>query len=575
MPRRSTGPWGSESAPSVNRPLPAATARRLPLGELATRTRDALAGPALLAAVLATVAWALGVKGTDQAAQTYWVLEVRRYGLSLIDSGWYGGTYPLSYSAGFPVIGAVIGVAGCSVVMSTVSTWAFDRLTYNFLRRRTAGSWYFAVSSLLQVAIGQLPFLCGEAFGLCALLAMTRRRRPLALALGLASALCSPLAAAFLVLACMAWAWRSRGANWWPVWLALVTTLVIGGIGLAFPGDGPFPFSWTELVMIELLCLAVASPLVRTTPAVRVAVCIYAVASLASFLVPNPLGGNAGRLATAVGIPLLACFVTAPEAVRLRLSLPARLSGLRHPLLQGRWQRYAGLVLVPFAVWQWAPGVHAVASSHNDPSTTQAFYTPLLARLGARANDPQRIEIVPTAEHWEADYVATHLSLARGWERQIDTARNPIFYQPGLLDAASYQQWLVTNGISWVALPKAPLDYAGKAEAALVSSGRVRDLTPVWHSANWQLWRVSGSPGLVSGPARLTALAPDHLTLQVSSPGTVTVRVRWTSYWTLSTGSGCLEPDSQGWTTLRAASTGLVELTAQLGPTRGPDCANG
>ncbi|MCU4185330.1 hypothetical protein K6U06_13230 [Acidiferrimicrobium sp. IK] len=531
-----------------------------------------MTGPPLLAAALAAVAWAVGVKGTDQAAQTFWVLEVRQHGLSLFNSAWYGGVYPLSYSAGFPVLGALIGLAGCSVVMSALATWAFDRLTVDFLGRRTAGSWYFAVSSLLQVAIGQMPFLCGEAFGLAAVLALTHRRRGLALALGVASALCSPLAAAFLAMACLAWGWRSRGANWWPVWLAVLSMVIVGGVSLAFPGDGYFPFPWTELVMIELLCLAVASPLVRTTPAVRVAVGIYAVASLASFAVPNPLGGNAGRLATAVGIPLLACFVTAPEAARFHLSLPRRVAQLRHPLLQGRWQRYAGVVLLPFAVWQWAPGVTAVASSHSDPSTNKAFYQPLLARLGAHNQDPQRIEIVPTAEHWEAAFVATKLSLARGWERQIDTARNPLFYQPGLLNAASYQQWLVANGIRWVALPNAPLDYAGKAEAQLVRSGAVADLAPVWHDANWRLWQVTDSPGLVSGPAHLTMLAPDHLTLSASAPGTVTVRVRWSPYWTFTAGTGCVAQDPQGWTVLRVASTGTVQLSAQIGASRGPAC---
>ena len=539
---------------------------------LTETARRVLGGPPLLAAALALVTWLAGFKGTDQAAQVFRVLEIRQHGLSLVDSGWYGGIYPLSYSVAFPLLGALIGLAGCSLVMSTLATWAFDRLTTDFLGRRTAGSWYFALSSLLQVAIGQLPFLAGEAFGLCAVLALTRRRRPAALALGLASALCSPLAAAFLALACLAWGWRSRGANWWPVWLAVLSMVVVGGLGLAFPGDGYFPFPWTELVMIELLCLAVMSPLVRTTPAVRVAVAIYAVASLGSFVVPNPLGGNAGRLATSVGIPLLACFVTAPGASRLRLSWPDWLGRLRRPLAEAGWQRYAGVVLVPFAIWQWAPGVSALTSSKSDPSTTEAFYAPLLARLHAGAADPQRIEVVPTAEHWEAAFVAPHLSLARGWERQIDTARNPLFYLPGLLSASSYQRWLVANGVDWVALPAAPLDYAGRSEAALLRSGTVRDLAPVWHDAYWELWRVTDSPGLVSGPATLTSLTPDHLDLAARATGTVTVRVRWSSYWTFTTGTGCLARDAEGWTSVHLTSTGPVALSASIRPERGPDC---
>ena len=136
------------------------------------------------------------------------------------------------------------------------------------------------------------------------------------------------------------------------------------------------------------------------------------------------------------------------------------------------------------------------------------------------APGPIRVEVPPTLEHWEAAFVAPHVSLARGWERQLDIANNDLFYVTGALTPASYQAWLDTNGVTWVALPTAPLDYAAQAEARLLDSGQVPGLRLAWVTPQWQLWQVEGSPGLVSGPARLTSLVPDHLTLQVSPAGT-------------------------------------------------------
>ena len=61
-----------------------------------------------------------------------------------------------------------------------------------------------------------------------------------------------------------------------------------------------------------------------------------------------------------------------------------------------------------------------------------SYYAPLLGELqrlrvgyGAR---PARIEAVPTVDHFEARFLALHVALARGWERQLDNRRNALFY---------------------------------------------------------------------------------------------------------------------------------------------------
>ncbi|MGH9059160.1 MAG: hypothetical protein ACRDZY_06545, partial [Acidimicrobiales bacterium] len=305
----------------------------------------------------------------------------------------------------------------------------------------------------------------------------------------------------------------------------------------------------------------------RAAPAVRIAGLLSAVSSVLSFVVPNPLGGNAVRLAESVGIPLLACFVTAPEGGLPRLGLPRRLQ----PTPQ--MYRYAGVLVLPFIAWQWAPGLH-VSADRSLPSSQAPFYTPMLHQVTARHPGPLRLEVVPTARHWEAAYVASHVSLARGWERQLDTAHNPLFYTPGLLNADSYRQWLVANGVSFVALPNAPLDYAGQPEARLLAGGHVAGLRLVWSSHDWRLWQVVGSPGLLSGPGRLTSLASNQVMLTAAQAGRFTLRVRYTPYWSIQSGDACLTrgPDPAAWTELSVGHAGPVVVSESVVPHGAPIC---
>ena len=98
-------------------------------------------------------------------------------------------------------------------------------------------------------------------------------------------------------------------------------------------------------------------------------------------------------------------------------------------------------------------------------------------------------------------------------------AYNALFYNPGRLPPGAYRSWLLANGVSFVALATAPLDYAATTEAALLRSGAARGLHPVWRSAHWELWSVVGSPGLTSGPARFLSLTPQSAAYPDLGPG--------------------------------------------------------
>jgi hypothetical protein len=190
----------------------------------------------------------------------------------------------------------------------------------------------------------------------------------------------------------------------------------------------------------------------------------------------------------------------------------------------------------------------------------------LLDVLRQQPGGPSRVEIPVTQHHWESVYVAETVSLARGWERQLDISLNPVFYD-GTLDAGSYKRWLSDEGVRYVALPTAPIDYASIAEVRLLTHG-VPYLTPVWQNADWRVWRFDEGPGLVSGPADITQLGAASFTVEVTAPGDVLVRVRASGHWAVPA-PGCATVDPSGWTLLRDLPTGSTRVAQAV---RGTPC---
>ena len=79
--------------------------------------------------------------------------------------------------------------------------------------------------------------------------------------------------------------------------------------------------------------------------------------------------------------------------------------------------------------WQVTASVSQIARSVGDPSTSRELL-PAGGAVAARrtAAARVRVEVPPTANHWESAYLATQFELARGWLRQLDTTRDDIFY---------------------------------------------------------------------------------------------------------------------------------------------------
>ncbi len=495
----------------------------------------------LIAAALAVVAWLAGWRGSDLPAALYRISLFHRHGLTLWDSQWYGGHWTLDYSVIFPPIAGIIGVQATEVACVAVAALSFDQLAVGaFGRRARAGSILFALGTLVQVAIGQLPFLMGEAFGLAALSLAMKGRWRWAAALAACAALASPLAGAFVALAAAAWllsAWPDHRRQLIPLLGAAIIPVI--GSSLLFPGQGAMPFPFKDWAFSGGVFALTAVLLPKQARVLRIGCALYLLAFALAFFLHTPVGGNIERLGEAfgLGVALVALWPAR------RLLLP--------------------VVAVPLIILQWGPALAALSTNRVDPSTRQSYFTPLVRYLTANDDPPGRVEIVPTQLHWEAAYAATSVELARGWERQLDTADNPLFYGKAPLTDATYREWLLDNGVRFVALPDVSLDYAGKAEGQLVRRG-VPGLVPVWHNADWRVFRVDGSTGIVSGPAVPVVIDGGNVKLDVTAPGDVLVRVHYNASWSVVSGSACLSQGPQGWLLARATAPGPLQLQLKL-----------
>jgi hypothetical protein len=497
-----------------------------------------------VAGVLALLAITLGWRGSDLPAQVFRAELFRKDGFVLWNSQWFGGHALLGYSVIAPAISAPIGPLALGALSGIASAFLFERiLRFSFGSVAWLGSLWFALGTVINLIVGRTTYAFGVALGLAAIYALQHRKVVVAIVAAMLCALASPLAGGFLAIVALAWAAAERTRRLHAL-LVLATALApIAIIALLFPTAGSEPYEPWALVWDLCLCLVVAIAL-RRYPAARWGTACFALVAIGSYIVPSALGGNVSRLGQYVAGPLLACVL-----------LPRR-------------RLVLAVLAIPLLIWQWFPAVDGIAFAHTDPSTRASYYAPLVSYLGAQSATIGRVEIPSTYRHWEAAYVAPHVALARGWERQLDIAYNPIFYSEPLT-ADSYHSWLHANGVKFVALPDARLDDSSLAERSLITSG-LPYLQQVWHDAHWRVWRVDDFTGLVDGPATLQAMSPDRVTLDVTGSDAVVVRVHATRHWAVHPG-GCADSTADGWTVLRNLPIGKVTLTQSLSGTPCPD----
>ncbi|MEU4775176.1 hypothetical protein [Micromonospora sp. NPDC023644] len=559
--------------------------------------RSRVVAVAAASAVLLGVAYvALPPTGSDLAAQVARADFFAAHGLAPVDLRWYGGVQQFGYSLLSQPVMALLGVRVTGALALVAAATAFAALLVRTgVPRPLLGSLVGVLTIAGNLVSGRVTYGLGVALGLGALLALTlprgpadadadadadvdadaerraRRRRLGRLGLAAAGALLasatSPVAGLFVGLAGAALLLTRRYAD--GLVLGVAAALPLGLTALLFGDGGWMNISRIDTVRAVLTSLLVAA-LVGYRP-VRVGALLSAAGVLAAALVHTPVGLNATRLAVMFALPLLAAAARPPARPTAWFGRTAASSGARPVdatrtgVGGGGWVR-GGVALAALlaAVCWWQPPVPpADLRSVDDPTARAAYFAPLRAFLGGHRLTG-RVEVPPTRNYWEAARLG-EVPLARGWLRQADIDRNPLFFTtvPGAagtgvpLTAASYRDWLDDNAVQFVAVPDAPLSWVGRAEAELVAGG-LPYLTPVWSGPHWRVWAVADPTPIVGAPAELVAHDGASVTFRAPAAGTVPVRVRH-SRWLTASGGATVAPTGD-WTAVTVPRAGQYRL---------------
>lgn len=517
------------------------------------------------------ILWVLWIanSGGDLAAQDAWAEFAGRHPDTAYNLAWYGGLHPVSYSVIAPYVMAVLGVRTTMILAGTVSAGlvALVLARTRSVRNLTACSSAAVLALLCNALSGRVTFGLGVMFALGAVAVLLRPgglRGGALVSLGLSAGLAtaaSPVAGLFLGF--LAAALFVRGRFRVSLTLGLPPVAVVALSVWLFPFSGAMPMGFGTVVL-PLLCVVAAAVLVpagwRT---VRTVAAVYAVAVVLTWAVDSPIGSNVTRLAMLFG------------GVVLVAALPhARMEGARRGGAGRRW--YALVVaLVVFHAWLGFKSVDDVVRTAPQASWTHDA-APLIAALQERGAEEARVEVVPARSHREASALAPYVNLARGWNRQADLERNPLFYD-GSLTADSYRAWLRRWAVRYVVLPTGGTPDMGAEEESALVAGGLPYLKEEWADDNWRLFAVQDATPLAGPPARVEHAGAGGLLLRVDEPGRVLVRVPYSPWLSLldesderlaaGDGRGCLRAapvtgDGDEWTELDAPEAGLYRLGA-------------
>lgn len=523
----------------------------------AIRTRPArhrrwLTHPVVAATAIAGVLhllWAffLAQGGGDLAAQSAWAEFALRHPGSAYDFAWYGGMHPASYSVISPYLMALLGVRTTGVLAGTFSTGLFALLlTRSGIRRPMPPALWGAFSLSCNAVSGRVTFALGVFFGLAALtvvFAARGRRAPKAAAvivLGVLATLASPVAGLFLEVAAAALflTRRHRPASA----LAAGPPFVVALSALLFPFKGVQPFPWFLVAapVASAVALAVYAP--KSWRNVRAGAVVYAVGTVLTWLIPSQVGSNVDRLALLFGGAVMLAAATERKIAILYLAFAATvISQVVRPVFD--------------VVNTGSPNGHTAG---------------IIAELRNVDAEQGRVEVVPERTHLESSEFTPVVNLARGWNRQADVDRNPLFYD-GSLTPDTYHAWLKRWAVRYVVLSDSTPDWQGVDEARIVSAGQPW-LKQIWRDDHWHLYGLTDPEPMAEPPATVARADDGELDINVPSSGWVLVRVPW-SPWLVVRGDaeGCVA-QAGDWTRLWAPVPGSYRLGGSYQLPRGTPC---
>ncbi len=505
-------------------------------GRLRSYRRELLAAT-LVTALVALLLVLLGPAPGDAPAHLYRTLLVHD-GAFLWDNLWYAGNYPLaSYSLLYYLPAAAVGNLPLVFAAAVASTALFCSIAYREWGEHAL--WpcrAFGVLAAAPIFTGLYSYSLGFMAMLAALRAIQLDRLWLALPLAALTFGFSPLAFVFLclILAAVVVAQRRVTRRVLLVGAGVAATATFGlGVMLIFPTGGIYSFHPVDFGAVLVICTAGAL-LARRTPRARlifVFFVLWGAVSIFCYLVPTPVGDNVTRLSAFV-FPLV--LVTAVMArFRPRLLVAVALSvALAYNIVPY-------FMLIPYRL---------------DPRpATQRFWAPAVTYLSTRSEPSYRVEVVPTAAHWEAYWFPkANLALARGWYRQLDMADYPVLFEHGLT-AAAYERWLRDTGVRYVLVPATKLDpNGGPAEARIVRSGQT-SLRAVSTTSAGTVYELPHATGMITGPAPATLTLLAHAAVEgwVAAPGTYRLRLRYSPYWGVRPAGACV----------RRVADGMMDIT--------------
>ena len=542
----------------------------------------------VLAGAVGVAVWLLVDPRTpDLAGQVYRANLFREAGFMVYDGSWYGGHDMPGYSLVFPPLAALVGVRAVGAAAVLASVALFERvagMVYG-AGARWAAVW-FAVAALGDVWSGRVTFALGVSVALGAVWALMRGHLVVAAMLAGLCAACSPVAGVLLALAGLTYTLASdrprigrlRGV----LVLGVPPAMVVLALAGLFPEGGwePYPlYSFLATLAVVVGFLWALPPGRRL---LRVGAGVYLVACVACVAVHTPMGANVERYGVLLAGPLLLCALLDPRRDG-RIESPAGdvpvtsgglSTGFGDPAGRGRsgWGAANGrisvatvAVLIGIGVWTaWGP-VRETRAVAGNASTSASYYLPVerfVANVEAPPAQPVRVEIPFTRGHWEAAWLAGKVSLARGWEKQLDERYDGVLLAKGLT-AARYRRWLAAEAVRYVALPDAPLDPSSAGEGTLIEGG-LSYLREVRRTRHWRIYEVLGATPLATGPGVLSGMGHDWFALRARAAGRFEVRVRYTRYWTVSRGAACVGRAPGGWTEVTARGAGTVTVAARF-----------
>ncbi|MFD1660874.1 MFS transporter [Streptomyces caeni] len=598
-PRPSAAPPGEGAGPPAGDTAVAPRSRALltrlrsSRGAALARRHPVLSVTALAGALHLIWFFTFANSGGDLAAQDAWAEFVGRHPDSAYNLAWYGGMHPVSYSVVSPYLMSVLGVRTTMMIAGTV---AAGLLTLTLIRSRSVrepwGPALAGVFALLCNAIsGRVTFGLGTMFALGATAVVfcwpyRWRYKRWAKALcaaslaGVATA-ASPVAGLFVGLVAVALFLQKRRPGAWA--LGLAPSLVVALSAWLFPFSGTQPMTWASVILPFLYAVLVFVLVPKAWKTVRTTAAVYGLSVLLVWLISSQIGTNISRL------PMLFAGVV------LVAALPFAVPRSR------RW--YATVIAIAgFTGWIGFKTVDDIV--HTTPAASWAReLAPLVNQLQVVGAERGRVEVVPARSHREASALSPYVNLARGWNRQADMERNPLFYDD-TLNSANYHMWLQRWAVHYVVLPKdEPDGNGGERERELVQRG-MPYLRQIWGDANWQLFAVTDPTPLADPPAIVDRAEQGELTIEVKKAGRVLIRVPYSPWLglvdaqgkgvkppqetteskhrakgpkTFDNVNGCLmetPEDTSGdkWTELLAPRAGVYRLGAPYQLPRGTPC---